>query len=245
MTYPRSAEPITDVRRVLAIAAHPDDIDFGAAGTIAQWTKAGVEVTYCLVTRGDSGGFDATPRDRMPAIREAEQRAAAAMLGVTDVRFLDGYTDGAVYVTHELRRDLTRVIRQVRPERVLAPAIERDYSRLGTAHPDHKAVGEAAFAAIYPDARNAFAHPQLLSEEGLQPWTVPELWLLDAPGPDFAVDITDTLDAKIAALRAHVSQLPDPDAMETRVRERSTAWAHGLGLGPGRAAESFVVLRTG
>ncbi|WP_163508647.1 PIG-L deacetylase family protein [Fodinicola acaciae] len=234
MSYPKSAEPSADVRRVLAIAAHPDDIDFGAAGTIARWTKAGVEVTYCLVTRGDSGGFDDTPRDRMPAIREAEQRAAAAAVGVTDVRFLDGYVDGAVYVTHELRRDLTRVIRQVRPQRVVAPAIERDYSRLGTTHPDHKAVGEAAFAAIYPDARNPFAHPEL----GLPPWTVSELWLMDAPNPDFVVDITDTLDAKIAALRSHVSQLPDPDAMEARVRERAAI------LGSDRAAETFVVLRT-
>ncbi|WP_163570668.1 PIG-L family deacetylase [Fodinicola feengrottensis] len=244
MTYPPSITPADDISRVLAIAAHPDDLDFGAAGTVAQWTKAGVEVTYCLVTRGDAGGFDDTPRTEIPRIREAEQRAAAAAVGVTDVRFLDGYMDGAVYVTHELRRDLSRVIRQVRPERVLAPAIERDYSRLGTAHPDHKAVGEAAFAAIFPDARNAFAHPELLAE-GLQPWTVSELWLMDAPGPDFGVDITDAMDAKIAALRSHVSQMADPDAMEARIRRYSTTRAADFGLGPGRQAESFIVLRTG
>jgi LmbE family N-acetylglucosaminyl deacetylase len=245
MTYPPSITPAEDFTRVLAIAAHPDDIDFGVAGTVALWTKAGIEVTYCLVTHGESGGFDDTPRDQMARIREAEQRAAAAAVGVTDVRFLDGYVDGAVYVTHALRRDLSRVIRQVRPERVVAPAIERDYGRLGTAHPDHKAVGEAALAAIFPDARNAFAHPELLADEGLEPWTVRELWLMDGPAPDFGVDVTDTFDAKMAALRCHVSQLPDPDAMEIRLRKGLAKRAEALGLGPGRFAEAFTILRTG
>ncbi|HEX3733257.1 MAG TPA: PIG-L family deacetylase, partial [Mycobacteriales bacterium] len=118
MSFPPSAVPITDVERVLVMVAHPDDIDFGAAGTIAGWTKAGIEVAYCLITRGDAGGFDERPREQMPIVREAEQRAAAAAVGVKDVTFLDGYADGALYVTHELRRDISREIRRFRPDRV-------------------------------------------------------------------------------------------------------------------------------
>src|SRR5437764_14652318 len=104
-----------EVDRVLVVSAHPDDVDFGASGTIAGWSKAGVEVTYAIVTNGDAGGFDPdVPRSEIPAIRQAEQRAAAEAVGVVDVRFL-GYVDGELTVTLDLRRDLSRVIRQVRP----------------------------------------------------------------------------------------------------------------------------------
>jgi LmbE family N-acetylglucosaminyl deacetylase len=146
------------VERVLAVMAHPDDVDFGAAGTIRAWTDAGIEVTYCLITNGDAGGFDpAVPRSEIPAIRQAEQRAAGAVLGVTDVRFL-GYRDGELSVSHELRRDISRVIRQVRPDRMLIQSPERNWRRIQASHPDHLAAGEAAIQAVYPDARNPFAH---------------------------------------------------------------------------------------
>jgi GlcNAc-PI de-N-acetylase len=122
-----------EISRVLCIVAHPDDVDFSAAGTVARWTDAGIDVTYCVVTDGDAGGFDEDfPRAEMPAVRRAEQVAAAKCVGVQDVRFL-GYPDGRVEATLELRRDLARVIRQVRPDRMLCPSPERSYTRTGGA----------------------------------------------------------------------------------------------------------------
>ena len=118
------------VERVLAIMAHPDDVDFGAAGTIATWTDRGIEVVYCLVTDGDAGGFDpSVPRSAIAGIRRNEQTAAAKRVGVTDLRFL-GYPDGRLVPTLELRKDISRVIRQVRPQRVLTQCPQRNYSRI-------------------------------------------------------------------------------------------------------------------
>src|SRR3954468_9614736 len=111
--------PDSEVERALVVVAHPDDADYGAAGTLAAWTDAGIEVTLLLCTRGEQGGFDDTPREQMPAIREAEQRAAAAAVGVTDVRFLDGFRDGWLEPSHALIEQIVRVIRQVRPDRIM------------------------------------------------------------------------------------------------------------------------------
>jgi LmbE family N-acetylglucosaminyl deacetylase len=237
------ATVITDVERVLVVAAHPDDVDFGAAATIAGWTDAGVEVAYCLATRGDAGGFDDTPRDRMPVLREEEQRSAAAEVGVKQVTFL-GYPDGRVYVTHDLRRDITREIRRFRPDRVLTHSPQRNWKRIGPSHPDHLAVGEATLCAVYPDARNAFAHPELLADEGLDAWTVREVWLMGGPTPDHVVDVTDTVDRKVAALRRHVTQtahMPDLDGM---IRGWLGVNARDAGLPEGRLAEVFQVMPT-
>ncbi len=133
------------------VAAHPDDVDFGAAGTIAGWTAAAIEVAYCIATRGDAGGFDDTPREQMSGLREKEQRAAAAELGVHR-RHVPRLPDGRLYVTHELRRDITRQIRRLRPHRVIGQSPVRDWQRIGRSHPDHLAVGEATLDAVYPDA---------------------------------------------------------------------------------------------
>src|SRR5947208_11078046 len=134
----------SEVQRILVINAHPDDVDFSAAGTIALWTDAGIEVTYCIVTDGDAGGHDqSVPRPEMAQLRRAEQTAAAKQVGVHDLRFL-GYPDGRVEPTLELRKDLSRVIRMLRPDRVLCPSPDRNYLRLGASHPDHRAVGAAA-----------------------------------------------------------------------------------------------------
>jgi LmbE family N-acetylglucosaminyl deacetylase len=236
-------EPATEIGRVLAVVAHPDDIDFGAAGAVAAWTDAGIEVAYCIVTYGDAGGYDETPRDEMRVLREAEQRAAAKTVGVHDVTFL-GHPDGRVYVTHELRRDIAREIRRVRPQRVLTQSPERNWQRVYPSHPDHLAVGEATLCAVYPDARNPFAHPELLADEGLQPWTVTEVWMVGGPQPNHYLDITDTFDRKVSALRAHVSQtahLADLDAM---MRGWNTANAAAGGLPEGRLAEVFQVIPT-
>lgn len=228
------------VERVLVVTAHPDDVDFAASGTIAAWTAAGIDVSYCVCTSGDAGGFDDTPRTEMAPLREAEQKAAAAEVGVHDVTFL-GYPDGRLTSSIELRRDISREIRRVRPQRVLASSPEINWQRVGASHPDHRAAGEAALAAVYPDARNPFAHPELLAQEGLEAWTVPQLWLMAAPDArqDRAVDITDTFERKVAALRAHASQTTHMADLEGRLRGMGTAAAHRFGLPDGRLAEVF------
>jgi LmbE family N-acetylglucosaminyl deacetylase len=232
-----------DVRRVLVVTAHPDDVDFGAAGTVATWTDAGLEVIYCIVTNGDAGGSDpSVSRADMAVLRQAEQRAAAKCVGVEDVRFL-GYPDGQVEPTLALRRDIARVIRQVRPDRVVCPSPERNYARLPVSHPDHRAVGSAALDAVYPDARNPFAFPEL-GQEGLDAWTVREVWISGSPQPNQFVDITDTFSRKIAALRAHESQTGHMDNLEEFMRTRLNQSAAMAGLGDDRLAESFQVLST-
>jgi LmbE family N-acetylglucosaminyl deacetylase len=232
------------IARILSITAHPDDVDFGAAGTVAQWTDAGIEVIYCLVTDGDAGGSDQDiPRAKMASLRRAEQIAAAKCVGVTDVRFL-GYPDGQVEATIDLRRDLARVIRQVRPDRVVSSSPERNYVRLGISHPDHRAVGSATLDAVYPDARNPFAFPELRAEEGLEAWTVREVWISGGQAPTRYVDVTDTFPRKVAALRAHETQVAHRDDLEQMLRERLARTAAQGGLPEGRLAEAFQVLNT-
>ncbi len=233
-----------EVGRVLVVAAHPDDIDFGAAGTVALWTDAGIDVAYCLVTDGDAGGFDeAFPRHEMAPLRRKEQTAAAGCVGVHDLRFL-GYPDGRVEPTLALRKDLARVIRQVRPDRLLCPSPERNYARIGASHPDHRAAGSAALDAVYPDARNPFAFPELLAAEGLQPWKVREVWLSAAPGADHYMDVTGTFERKVAALRAHESQTGHMDDLEGMLRGWLASNAERGGLPAGRLAEMFQVIDT-
>ena len=232
----------TDVSRVLVVTAHPDDVDFGAAGTIATWTAAGIDVTYCVITDGDAGGFDpAVPRSEIPSIRRAEQIAAAKEVGVTDVRFL-GYRDGELTVTHGLRRDLSRVIRQVRPQRMLVQSPERNWERIPASHPDHTASGEAAMQAVYPDARNPFAHPSLLDDEGLDAWSVPEVWVMAHPNLTHYVDITDVFARKIAALTAHDSQTAHMEDLEGFIRGWASRAGGIAGFGEGRLAEGFFVV---
>jgi len=240
---PPLREPAASVERVLCVLAHPDDVDFGSAGTVATWTAAGTEVVYCIVTDGDAGGFDETPREQMGPLRQAEQRAAAAEVGVHDVRFL-GHPDGRLELTLDLRRDISRVIRQVRPQRVLTTSPERFWDRIGASHPDHMTVGESTLRAVYPDARNPFAFPELLADEGLDAWTVSEVWLGASPRADHAVDVTDVLDRKLAALHRHVTQVshnPDIDQFVTGWMRQT---AKRFGLPDGRFAEAFHVVHT-
>ena len=232
------------VERALVVMAHPDDVDYGAAGTIAAWTDQGIEVTYCLITDGDAGGFDpAVDRGDIAGIRRDEQRAAAKEVGVTDVRFL-GYPDGRLEVSFDLRRDVSRVIRQVRPQRLLMQTPEINWDRLGASHPDHRAAGEATLCAVYPDARNPFTHMELLRDEGLEAWTVHDVWVMVAgQGANTWVDVTDTFDRKLAALRQHVSQTAHMDDLEGLLRGWLSANAATGELPGGRLAESFKVIR--
>jgi LmbE family N-acetylglucosaminyl deacetylase len=238
---------IDGIERVLVVVAHPDDCDFGNAGTTAKWTAAGVTVTYCIVTDGDAGGSDRTiSRKEMAAIRRVEQTEAAAEVGVTDLTFL-GYPDGRLASTIELRRDISRVIRKQQPQRVITQSPVRNFTRIFASHPDHLAAGEATLCAVYPDARNPFAHRELLEEEGLEPYSVAEVWMSAAMGVGQniqVVDVTDTADRKLAALRCHRSQYSDWEALEQRVRGWLETTATTNGLEPGRLAEQFVVVPT-
>ena len=231
------------IERILVVTAHPDDVDFGCAGSVAHWTDAGIEVSYCIATNGEAGGFDdSVPRPTMAEIRQAEQRAAAKVVGVTDLTFL-GYPDGRLEATIELRREISRAIRRVRPQRVIGQSPERNYQRIYASHPDHLAAGDATIAAVYPDARNPFAHPELL-EEGFEPWSVPEIYLMAADGPDVFVDITETFERKLDALRSHASQHPDPGTLDVRLRGWMTANAQAGGLPEGALAETFLRIDT-
>lgn len=230
-----------DVERALVITAHPDDVDFGAAGTVALWTDSGIKVTYCVITDGDAGGFDhSVPRHEIAGIRQAEQRAAAAEAGVSDVVFL-GYPDGRVHVSFDLRLDLARVIREVRPQRVLCQSPVRNMTRIYASHPDHLAAGEAAMCAIYPDARNPFAYAELAQ---LEAWAVPETWVMGSNEVNRYVDITATFDRKKSALRAHASQMEGVEDLDGLLETWNGGNAKAAGLSPGRYAEGFWVMDT-
>jgi LmbE family N-acetylglucosaminyl deacetylase len=233
-----------DINTILVVTAHPDDVDFGAAGAVATFTDKGIQVVYCIVTDGDAGGFDRVlDNGGMAALRRAEQTEAAKRVGVEDVRFL-GYQDGTVEPTLGLRRDIARVIRQVRPDRVITSTPERNYARIGPSHPDHRAVGGATLDAVYPDARNPYAFPELLLDEGLEAWTAREVWLTGGPTPNHYIDVTATVDRKIAALRAHVSQTAHMETLEQFVRGFLAAGAKLAGLPEGSFAEGFQVVPT-
>ncbi|MCW2614443.1 MAG: LmbE family protein [Frankiales bacterium] len=237
---PHGPEPLTPAR-ALVIAAHPDDADFGAGGLIATWTAGGCEVTVVCVTDGDSGGFDAdVAREDVPGIRRSEQRAAADALGVRECVFL-GRSDGWVVVDRGLRLELARTIRRVRPEVVVTHAAERGYRFVYLYHPDHLATGAAALAAVYPDARNEFAFPEL----DLAPWEVQQVWQFGGPEDTHAVDVTDVFDAKMKACSAHDSQTPMLDrSVEDELREHLGRTAVEHGLPAGRLAEAFRVVDT-
>ena len=240
----RLVDPAEGVSKVLVITAHPDDVDFGAAGTVAALTDAGVEVVYCLVTDGDAGGSDPnTTFDDRARIRRQEQTQAAALVGVKELHFL-GHLDGSVTYSLGLRRDLSRIIRVVRPDRVICQSPERNLDRIYASHPDHLAAGESALAAVYPDARNPFAFPELLDAEGLEPHTVKEVWLMASPVSDIAVETTSQIPRKVAALRSHVSQVGDGGHIEELITTWGRTMAKMAGLSKKKTAEAFRVIDT-
>ncbi len=230
--------------RILIVVAHPDDLDFGCAGSTASWTAEGHDVVYCLATDGEAGGFDESmSREEMARIRRKEQTAAAAVVGVSELHFL-GFPDGRVQSDLELRKAISRTIRQTEPDRVVGQSPQRDLNRIYPSHPDHLAVGDATLCAVYPDARNPFAFPELLSDEGLRPHSVPEVWIMGGPQADTYIDITDTIDRKIEALLCHESQMQDPDGMSERIREWGRTSAEAANLPAGRLAERFRIVNT-
>lgn len=229
---------LSTLQCALVIAAHPDDIEFGAAGTVARWTDEGMQVVFCMVTDGAAGSNK--PETDLVALvrqRQDEQCAAAAILGVRDVRFL-GYPDGALQPTMELRRDLTRIIRELKPHKVMIQdprlVLAGDFY---INHPDHRAAGEAALYAVFPSAGTRPIFPELLAE-GLEPHDVSELWLQFAENAETVVDITAQIDRKIEALLCHKSQLGPEVVDMVRGWDRDTGKAHGYGY-----AESFHVMK--
>jgi LmbE family N-acetylglucosaminyl deacetylase len=230
------------IERVLCFTAHPDDIDFGAAGTVAAWTAAGVQVSYCIMTDGDAGGFDPEQREEIVRLRVAEQQRAAALVGVTDIHYLH-QRDGYLEPSHEVMREVVRLIRQIRPDVVLSMHPERNWDRIQKSHPDHLAVGEAVTRAVYPALENPFAYPEL-AESGLEAYKLPWLWLFAGPEEreNHFVDVTEHVDSKLAAIHIHVSQHPDVDAMELTVRGLMLGTGARAGLPAGRSAEAFHVV---
>jgi len=246
---PERTEPLTvddgsdPVERILVVTAHPDDVDFAAAGSVATWTAQGIEVAYCIATDGDAGGSDRSiPRTDMAAIRREEQLEAARVVGVTDVTFL-GFPDGRVAADLELRAAIARVIRIVRPDRVVCQSPERNWERIYASHPDHLATAEATACAVYPDARNPFAFPELLAE-GLEEHTVPEMWIMATERANRVVDATDSYERKLAALRSHRSQVGEGEHLDELLRSWMSGTALAAGLPEGRLAEAFHVVNT-
>lgn len=230
------------IERVLCFTAHPDDIDFGAAGTVAAWTSAGVQVSYCIMTDGDAGGFDPAQREEIVRLRVEEQQRAAALVGVTDIHYLH-QRDGYLEPSHEVMREVVRLIRQLRPDVVVSMHPERNWNRIQKSHPDHLAVGEAVTRAVYPALENPFAYPEL-AESGLEAYKLPWLWLFAGPEEreNHFVDVTEHVDSKLAAIHIHVSQHPDVEAMERTVRGLMLGTGARAGLPVGRSAEAFHVV---
>ncbi len=226
----------------MVITAHPDDAEFTVAGTVAKWTREGVAVVYVICTDGSRGSNDPQIRpQQLVGIRRAEQEAAARVLGVEEVVYL-GYEDGTLQPSLALRRDLTREIRRYRPDIVVCPdPTVRYYGDVYLNHPDHRAAGDAALDAVFPSARTRYIFPELLAE-GLEPHKVREVYVRGSTSPNLWVDISDTIELKIEALKKHESQVSRSEGWQERVRARAQQAAEGQDMD---YAESFkrIVLR--
>jgi len=230
-------------RRAMVITAHPDDIEFVVAGTVAKWVRAGTQVVYVLATSGDAGSHEpGMTREKLAHIRETEQRAAARVVGVDEVAFL-GYHDGEVEPTLALRRDLVREIRRFKPDTVICS----DPTRLLIGdryinHPDHRAVGQAALDAIAPAAAMPLVFAELL-EEGLQPHQVGQVFVSSTFEPNIWIDITGTIDLKIEALRQHASQFPDGWDPEEMLREWGSENGTAVGVPYAEVYQRIILVR--
>jgi len=229
--------------RVLVIAAHPDDADFGVAGTLAKWVSQGTVARLVCCTSGDAGADDATidPLE-LAQTREREQRAAAAVVGYEGVDYLHR-PDGALLNDLPLREQLVRIIRQFKPDAVLSmdPTVvihERGFIQ----HTDHREAAMAAIDAVYPASRNAMAFPHLVNDEGLEPHVVNKVYLFFTDKPNAWVDVSDTIETKLAALREHVSQLRKPEELEGWIRGRAVEEGKEIGTA---AAEGFRYIDIG
>lgn len=229
--------------RVLAVAAHPDDVEFGSAGTLAKWVDEGCEVTICLTTDGSTGTQDRELMgEKLRGIRLEEAAEAASIIGAKELIWL-GYRDGYVEYTLDLRRDIARVFRQYRPHRFVVMDPTPVIGDFFINHPDHRAVGHASLDVSMTAGTTPGHFPELL-EEGLEPWRgLREIWIAGPAGGPTVVDITSTINRKIEALQCHKSQIgDDPETVGEWLRSRMTE----IGAPQGYAyAESFKVLAQG
>jgi len=223
---------------VLGVAAHPDDLEFSAAGTIAKFISDGADAYYLILTNANKGTDDRNmPPNMLRTIRHEEQRAAGKILGLKDVFFCD-YEDGQLECCYEVRRDIARAIRQVKPDVVVAmdPSVLYSAEHGSINHPDHRAAGQATLDAVYPLARDHLSFPELLAD-GLEPHKTATVLLVNFEQQNYYVDISDYIDTKLKALNAHVSQVADPDMANGYVRD----WAKQNGTKAGvDYAEGFV-----
>ncbi|HZQ05928.1 MAG TPA: PIG-L deacetylase family protein [Anaerolineae bacterium] len=228
-------------KRVLSINAHPDDQEFTVGGTLAKWARAGTEIITVVITSGDAGSNERTDatmtKTKLAELREEEQRRACAVLGVRETVFLH-YSDGTLQPTLDLRRDLTRLVRKFKPDAVMCgDPTARFFGNSYMNHPDHRAAGDAACDAVFPSAGTRFIFPELLAE-GYEPHEVSRVFLHGSEKSDVWIDISETLETKVKALREHVSQIGDWDPME-----RMQEWARDEGKERGiDCAESFRVM---
>lgn len=224
-------------RRVLAVGAHPDDVEFFAGGTVRRLVDEGAEVTLVVCSDGGRGGAVAEPA----AVRRAEQEAAAAALGIAGLVWL-GHPDGGLAPGDPLRAELVLAVRRTRPELVLAHDPQGHWTVIGgiaqPKHGDHRAAGQAALDAIYPRAASPHYHPEQLVADGVKPWYPRELWLFDTAAPDLRVDVGDTFTCKLEALRAHASQEAVAGGLVAPARACGAHWGSAE-----RPAEPFVRLR--
>jgi LmbE family N-acetylglucosaminyl deacetylase len=223
---------------VLGIAAHPDDLDFGAAGTMAHFAEQGAAVHYLILTDGSSGSEDKTmtPK-RLTKIREEEQRAAVKVIGGRSVTFLN-YPDGQLEVTMALKRDVVKIIRTIRPDVVVTmdPSVLYSADRGFINHPDHRAAGQTTLDCVFPLARDHMSFPELYAE-GFEPHKTKTILLTNFNEANFYVDTSKTFETKIAALKAHASQIDDVDAIKDRMHEWSAATGKKAGY---ELAEGFI-----
>ena len=241
-----SDEQQYEARSVLVVVAHPDDAEFMAAGTIGKWGQEGKEINYVLCTAGDKGSSDRSMSpSKLAEIRRREQRDACDRLGVKELVFLN-YEDGVLLNTLALRRDIVREVRRFKPDVVVCQDPTMRWSGQYINHPDHRAAGDAALDAVYPSARDALVFPELLCE-GFEPHKVKEVYLGGSMVGDVYVDIEESIHLKVAALKAHVSQVgdgPRPDRpgwdLETVIRERAAQVGEPQGL---KFAEAYKYIR--
>jgi LmbE family N-acetylglucosaminyl deacetylase len=226
-------------RRALVISAHPDDIEFGCAGTTCKWVDEGWDVRYVIVTSGQKGVQDARQDpEAFGRLRETEARNAAEVCGVTDVTFLR-WMDSQVVYGQELLKDIARQFRRHRPHRLIVPDPQPLPTDMFVNHPDHRFVGQAGLDTTMTGGTTAAIFPELVLDEGLEPWNgLEETWIFGPAGGSTAVDITDTIDRKLQALEAHVSQVGEWDVrtfMSERLAERGKAFGYAY-------AETFRVI---
>lgn len=238
---PTSHEPLKP-SIVLGVGAHPDDIDFLAGGTLAAFALAGAKVHYLILTDGSSGTSDrSVASNQLVAMRKAEQDKAGQATGAVESTFLD-YQDGQLEVTMDLKRDIVRAIRRIRPDVVITfdPSLLYFAGMSFINHPDHRAAGQATLDAVFPLARDHLSFPELDSE-GFEPHKVKTILLSNFEKQDFYIDISNSIDAKFAALAAHSSQIPDVSLLEQSLRDQAAKLGAHIGA---KYAEGFVRIDT-